>query len=247
MRRALVVVAAIVVALAAIVALAPAALVGVAVDRMSGGAASLADAEGTVWRGRGILDVRQALRIPLEWRLDALPLARGEVRIAIAPPGPATSAPRADLSAHGNAVTVRSLELSLPAAAIAALAPRAGVRLDGELRVASPSLEWTGTAFSGGALVRWQDARFAIANEASIPLGNVTADLVAAGDRVAGPITNDGGDFDVRGTVSLGTRSAPDVSLTLSPRGGNAAQARSLRVAARPDGSWNVDYRAGTP
>jgi hypothetical protein len=112
------------------------------------------------------------------------------------------------------------------------------------LRVTSPSLEWTGTSFGGGALVRWQDARFAIANEASIPLGNVHADLVAAGDRLAGPIANEGGDFDVRGTVSLGTRAAPDVSLTMAPRNGDPSQARSLRVAARPDGSWNVEYRA---
>ncbi len=247
MRRALVVVAAIVVAVGAVAALAPAALVSVFVGRMSGGALLLAEAEGTVWHGRGVLDAGQALRLPLEWRLGALPLVRGEVSVAIAPTGPASASLQADLSVHGNAMDVRSLDLSRPAAAVTALTPHAGVQLDGGLRVSAPSLEWAGASFNGGALVRWQDARFGIGSEASMALGNIRADLAAAGDRLVGPVTNEGGDFDVRGTVSLGMRAPPEVSLTLSPRGGGASQARSLRVSARPDGSWNVDYRAGTP
>jgi hypothetical protein len=245
MRRALVVVAAIVVVLAAIAAFAPAALVGVAVERLSRGAVSIAESDGTVWHGRGTLDVQGALRLPLEWRVDLLPLARGEARMTVAPPAPATASPRADLSARRDAVTVRALDVAFPAEAIAALAPRAGVRLEGELRLSSPSLEWTRSAIGGAARVRWSDARFAIGNEAPLSLGNVEANLVAADGRLAGPVTNEGGDFDVRGTLSLAASGAPDVALTLSPRGGSAAQGRSLRVASRPDGGWNVEYRAG--
>ncbi len=245
MRRALVVVVAIVVVLAAIVALAPAALVGVVAERLSRGAVSIAEAEGTVWHGRGTLAVRGALRVPLEWRLDPLALARGEARMSVAPPVPALPGPRAEVSARPDAVTVRALNVAFPADAISALAPRAGVRLEGELRVSSPSLEWTPSSFGGGVAVRWNNARFAIANEATISLGNVGANLVAAGDRLAGPVANEGGDFDVRGTVSLATSGAPDLALTMSPRGGDASQARSLRVAARPDGGWSVEYRPG--
>src|SRR5512143_178661 len=245
MRRALVVVAAIVVALAAIAAFAPAALVGVAAERLSRGAVSIAEAEGTVWHGRGTLDVRGALRVPLEWRVDLLPLARGEARVTVAPPAPALASPRADLSARKDAVTVRALDVALPAEAIAALAPRAGVRLEGELRLTSPSLEWTQSSIGGGARVRWSDARFAIGSEAPLALGNVDANLTAAGGRLAGPVTNEGGDFEVRGAISLAASGAPDVALTLSPRGGGAAQGRSLRIAARPDGGSNVEYRAG--
>lgn len=245
MRRALVVVAAIVVVLAAIAATAPAALVGVAAERLSRGAVSIAEADGTVWHGRGTLDARGALRVPLEWRVDLLPLARGEVRMTVAPPAAAQPSPRANLSARKDALTVRGFDVALPAEAIAALAPRAGVRLEGELRITSPSLEWTRSSIGGGARVRWSDARFAIGNEAPLSLGNVDANLVAAGDRLAGPVTNEGGDFAVRGRLSLAASGAPDATLTLSPRGGAAAQGRSLRVAARPDGGWNVEYRAG--
>ena len=245
MRRALVTLAALIVVVAAIVALAPAAIVSAAVERLPGGAVSLAETQGTVWQGRGTLDVRRTLRIPLAWRLEPLPLARGEARVTIVPPAGAAT-PRAEISARRDAVTLRGLELSLPAETITALAPRAGVRLEGELNVASPSLEWTRTSFAGGAAVRWRDARFAIANERAMALGNVSADLAATGDRLAGPVTNEGGDFDVRGTVSLGARGDPDVALTLTPRSGNAAQARSLHLSTLPDGSgWNVEYRAG--
>ncbi|HYR00144.1 MAG TPA: type II secretion system protein N, partial [Casimicrobiaceae bacterium] len=162
MRRALVVVAAIVVVLAAIAAFAPAALVGVAVERLSRGAVSIAESDGTVWHGRGTLDVQGAARVPLEWRLDPFALARGEARMAIAPPSPALASPRADFSARQDAVTVRALDVALPAQAIAALAPRAAVRLEGELRVTSPSLEWARGSIGGAARVRWSDARFAI-------------------------------------------------------------------------------------
>jgi hypothetical protein len=245
MRRALVILAALIVVVTAVVALAPAAIVSVAIERIPGDAVALAETQGTVWRGRGTLAVRRTLRVPLAWRLEALPLARGEARITITPPAGA-AAPRAEISARRDVVALRGLEVSVPAETIAALVLRAGVRLEGELEVTAPSLEWTRTAFAGGAVVRWRDARFAIANEPAMALGNVSADLAAAGDRLAGPVTNEGGDFDVRGTVSLGAaRGAPDVALTLTPRDGSAAQARSLRLSALADGSgWNVEYRA---
>ena len=245
MRRTLVFLVAIAVLVAAAVALAPAAILGVAVERLGRGAVTLAETDGTVWRGRGTLSVGTALRLPLAWRIDPLPLVQGEARIAIVPPA-AGDAPHAEIAARTGAVVVRALDLVLPAEAVATVAPRAGVRLQGELRVTSPSLEWTPTAFGGGARVEWRDARFAIANDVAIRLGAVSANLVAAGDRLAGPVTNEGGDFDVRGTVSLRTTGMPDVAVTMTPREGDPAQARSLTVVARPDGpGWNVDYRVG--
>lgn len=246
MRRALLILAALVVVVAAVVALAPAALVAVAVEQIGGGTVSLAEAQGTVWQGRGTLDVRKALRMPVTWRLDPLPLVRGEIRISIASPVTTSPTPGADISVRRDAVTLRGLVLPLSTETITALAPRAGVRLEGELLVASPSLEWSRTSFAGGASVRWRDARFAIADEPSLALGTVSANLAASGDRLTGPVTNEGGEFEVRGTVALGSRGNPDVALTLSPRSGDPTKVRSLRLSTLPDGSgWNVDYRAG--
>ena len=169
----------------------------------------------------------------------------GEARITIVP-SRAGNTPRADVAARDGAVAVRALDVTLPAETVAALSPRSEVRLGGELRVTAPSLEWTRASFGGNALVEWSDARFAISNDAAIRLGTVTANLAAAGDRLAGPVTNAGGDFDVRGTVSLRPTGLPDVALTMTPREGDPAQVRSLSIAARPDtGGWNVEYRVG--
>ena len=246
MRRTLLILAALVVVVAAIVARAPAALFAAALEQTGGGVVSLAEAQGTVWQGRGTLDVRKALRMPVTWRIDPLSLVRGEVRIMIASPVATPTTPRADISVRWDAVTLRGLVLPLPTETITALAPRAGVRLEGELLVTSPSLEWSRTSLAGGASVRWRDARFAIANEPPLALGTVSANLAASGDRLAGPVTNEGGDFDVRGTVALGSRGDPDLAVTLSPRSGDATKVRSLRLSTAPDGSgWNVDYRAG--
>lgn len=245
MRRALVFLVAIVIVVGAVVALAPATIVSHVVESLTKGSLMLAETEGTVWRGRGTVGASPALRIPLAWRIAPLSLLQGEAHIAIVPPS-AGNTPRADIAARTGAVTLRALDITLPAEAVAALAPRSGVRLGGELHVTAPSLQWTRASFGGNARVEWSDAQFAISNDAAIRLGTVIADLAAAGDRLAGPVTNAGGDFDVRGTVSLRPAGLPDVALTMTPREGDPAQTRSLALTARPDGSsWNVEYRAG--
>ena len=246
MFRALVLVACVAVLLAAAAALAPATLVNPLLQDASRGNLSLAEAEGTVWNGRGILGVSTAARIPLAWHLDPLPLLKGEAHVTLVPPTPPGSAPRADIVASSGAIAVRALDAALPAELLTALSARAGVKLSGIVRVTSPALEWTRTSLAGGARLDWNDAQFAIANDAGIRLGNVTANLTAAGDRLTGPVTNEGGDFDVRGTVSLRATGMPETTLTMTPRSGDPAQTRSLAISARPDGSgWNVDFRIG--
>jgi hypothetical protein len=246
MFRALVVVAAIAVLVAAAVAIAPASVVNPPIERASAANVSLAEADGTVWNGHGILAIGNAARIPVAWRLDAWPLLWGEARVALVAPTPAGGAPRAELVARSGAVSIRALDATLPAELVAAVAVRAGVKLSGAVRVTAPALAWTRTSFNGGARVEWADAQFAISNEATIRLGKVTADLAAAGDRLTGPVTNEGGDFDVRGTVSLLASGMPETALTMTPRAGNPAPTRSLTVTVRPDrNGWNVDYRVG--
>jgi hypothetical protein len=58
---------------------------------------------------------------------------------------------------------------------------------------------------------------------------------------------NDGGAYDVRGSLSLAASGAPSLAATLTPRGGDPAQSRSLAIAPRTDGSWNIEFRAGPP
>jgi hypothetical protein len=132
--------------------------------------------------------------------------------------------------------------------AVLAFASRLGPSLAaaGTVRFTTASIEWTPDAFAGGVAVGWTDARFGPPNDAEIPLGTVSAQLAAAGGRLSGPVTNDGGAFDVRGTVSLSARGVPDASIAMSPRGGDPAQTRTLTVGGGgADAGFNVDFRLG--
>jgi hypothetical protein len=236
--------AAIVALAAAVAATAPASLAGAAVERATGGAATVAGADGTLWRGRGTLAAGSALRLPVAWSINPLPLARGELRLQILPGTSTGDAPRADVSARDGAIALRALEVALPADGLAALAPRSGLRIAGDVRVSAASLERSGGAWNGGARIAWEGARLAVGSEPPLRLGTVRAELAAAGDRLAGPVTNEGGEFDVRGTLSIDAAGAPDVALTLTPRGGGTSQARALAiVATRGAAGWSVDLR----
>ena len=248
MRRSLVVVLAALVALAAaLVATAPATLAGATLERVSNGTLALANAEGTVWRGQATLTAARALRLPVAWSIQPWPLLRGELRVDVVAPAGTSRAPRAVIVASHGAAALRELDMTIPAEIVPALAPRSGIRVTGDARIVASSLEWTPTTLTGGARIDWQDAQFAIAVDPAIRLGTVSAVLTAAGDRLTGPVTNTGGAFDVRGTLSLAASGAPNVAISLTPRGGDPAQARSLTVATGPGGNWTVDYRAGSP
>jgi general secretion pathway protein N len=248
MRRGLLILISLVAFVAIVVTIAPASLAGVALERISEGRVALAEAEGTLWRGRGTLTAARVARVPVAWSIEPWPLLRGELRLQLSPPVAIGNSPRAQIVAHGDTVSMRDVDVTLPARLVEGLAPRSGIRMIGDVRITTPSLDWTSVAFLGGARLDWQDAQFAISVDPAIRLGTVNAVLAAAGDRLGGPITNDGGTFDVRGTGSIATNGAPGLSLVMTPRaGGDAAQARTLTIAAAPDGRWNVEFRMGPP
>ena len=247
MRRALVLVVSVVAFAIIVVAIAPASVARIAVERASNGTLTLMEAEGTLWRGHGTLAAPRAFRLPLAWVVDPWPLARGELRVQVLPSIAASVAPRAEITARRDAVALRDVDVTLPADMVEGLAPRSGIRVNGDLHVTTPSLDWTPTAFTGGALIDWQDAQFAIAVDSAIRLGTVRAALAAAGDRLTGALTNVGGALDVRGTLSVSAAGAPNATVTMTPREGDAAQARTLTVGADPGGRWDVQYRAGPP
>jgi hypothetical protein len=245
MRRALLLVAAVAIVACAFALFAPATLADAWLERASGGAVVLADAAGTLWRGRGTLVAGEG-RLPIGWALDPWPLLRGEVRFSLLPFDEAGGTPGGAVTLRDRAISVRALELVLPARALTSLAPRSGVRVLGEVHVSSPSLDWTPAAFDGGVRLEWRDARFAFAAEPPIALGTVTAALSAGSGPLAGPLTNEGGDLGVRGTIAVAPSGAPDVSVTMTPRTGDATQTHTLSIVRSANGTgWRVDYRAG--
>jgi len=245
MRRALLILVAVAAFAAIVVALAPASLASVALERLTGDGVALAEAEGTFWRGRGTVTAARVVRIPVAWSIEPWPLLRGELHLRMFPPSAAVNSPRAEILARRDAVSTRDVDVTLPARLVEALAPRSGIRIGGNVRLTTSSLDWTSATFVGGARVDWQDADFAISVDPPIRLGTVSAPLASANDRLTGPITSEGGAFDVRGTLSLATSGAPSLAVTMTPRAGDSAQVRTLAITASPDGRWNVDFRVG--
>src|SRR5438132_13912975 len=82
----------------AFAALAPASLVAGRVEKVTNGAYTARDVEGTVWRGRGVLAGGGA-QLPLGWTVDPSPLVQGELRAHLVPFDTATAAPRAEIVA----------------------------------------------------------------------------------------------------------------------------------------------------
>jgi hypothetical protein len=251
MRRTLLILVPAAAFVAIVIAIAPASLAGVALASLSNGAVALAEAEGTFWHGRGTITAARAARVPVAWTIEPWPLLRRELHLHVLAPGGASNSPRADIVARRGAVSMRDVDVTLPARIIEDLAPRSGIRVNGDAHLTAPSLDWTPAAFDGGAHIEWQAAQLAISVDPAIPLGTVNATLAAAGGPLSGPVTNDGGTFDVRGILSVAPGGAPSLALTMTPRAGDSAssvaQARTLLIAAAPDGRWNVEFRVGPP
>lgn len=245
MRRLLLFVSALAAFAAAVVAFAPAVLVNPALERMSRGTLTLAEAEGTIWHGRGILVAGGAGRVPLAWSIDPWPLVHRELRLSLSSHAGGAGTPRGEIAVREHSVIVRNLDVTLPADMLRIAAPRAGLRAAGEVRVISPSLDSTPAAIRGGVDLYWHDARIESAS-GGVDLGTIVAVLVADGERLGGPVANEGGDVEVRGTVKWQIPGSGDASLLLTPRRtDNSTLARILAVIGTSDGAgWRIAWHA---
>ena len=247
MRRALAILISLVAFAAVVIAFAPASLVGVALERASGGTVALAAADGTLWHGHGTMTSGRAVRVPVAWLIEPWPLLKGELRLHLLPPNAAGQSPHGDIVARRDTVTLRDVDVTLPANIAEGMAPRPGVRVSGDVRVATPSLDWTPATFAGGARIDWRDAQLGLTADPALRLGTVSATLSTAENGLTGPVTNEGGDYEVRGTLSLTASGAPNLAVTMTPRAGDSAQSRSLSIKPGADGNWNVGFRTGPP
>lgn len=243
MRRILLLAAAIVLFALAGAALAPASLAGLAVERATRGAATFAGAEGTIWRGRATLMTAGA-QLPLDWTLDAWPLLRGELRVHLEAPEGAVAAPQGVIALGQGGVELAGVRIVFPAALLATPA-RAFIRPAGEITLVSPALTLQQRSAAGDAGITWRNAQLVVAGGGAITLGTVTTTLTAAGDRLAGPIVNEGGDVEIGGNVELTAPATLEVTMTVRPRSGSESPlARTLAAIATPDdGGWRIRWK----
>lgn len=119
------------------------------------------------------------------------------------------------------------------------LGARGLVTLGGTIAVRTPAFAWDGNGATGSVAAQWRDARLAV-GAAVANLGAVAVDLAPDGNRLAGPVRNEGGDVRIAGTVSVVGR-AVDVSATLAPAPGAPPHiALALAALGPPDAAGNV-------
>ena len=209
---------------AAIAALAPATLVDARVAAASGGAVRIADAEGTVWRGSGLLGASDGRwRVPVAWTLDLAPLMRGEAVVALGSAEATDVRGRASLSR--DHVLIDSLEAALPGTMLGALDPTATLATGGDVKVRATSLNVAPGGDGGTLAADWANARAQVGT-LRVDLGTVTLRLAARSGALAGPLANTGGDVGVDGNVTLREQRV-DAQLRLTPRAAASPEIRN--------------------
>jgi hypothetical protein len=163
----------------------PAAWLGFALERASGGALALGDPRGTVWSGGGVLALRSggAYRgmVDLEWRCNPLSVFAGRLNVALSGSGRETRL-RAGVSLGSGKATLSDVEASFPAAIVeSALAVAAFAKPEGQLRVKADSVEWGEASVRGAASVEWIDA--GLGGLQAPRLGDYRLQITASGDR----------------------------------------------------------------
>lgn len=213
---------------------------------MTGGALRLA-VDGTIWGARGSL-VAGPTQMPIAWHVDPWPLLRGELRVRLASGSGATDgAPRGVVTLADGRAALRDVDATIPVALVAAATrPDVARFLAGDIELAAPVLDWGPNAVSGDVRLRWRGARLLPSGGiAPLDLGDVSAALSPAGNRLVGPVSNVGGDVAIRGEVTLRPAETLAVSLTLVPRRPvDAALARMLAdLGSSGADGWRVDWR----
>jgi general secretion pathway protein N len=236
---------ALVLALVALAALAPASLVDARLAALTGGRLRLADADGTVWRGRGFLaDAQGSWRVPVAWRADPLALARGALAWRFDPAG-ADGGPRGEVTLREGGVELHGLALRIPAAALRMLpGTTPGPAIGGEFVIDAPRLVAGSGAGEGAVDVRWERARL-VWQGALLDLGTVRARMTPSGDGFAATFDNAGGAARVDGDATLATAGA-SVRATVVPGPNVPAEfARALAALGTTDanGAVRIEWR----
>ena len=203
---------------AGLLAFAPASLMGYALERATGGALSLAQTQGNIWRGSGVALLQQNSRYQTlgsyRWQLQIL---SASVQVQTGD----TTLMNARYVPFAERIDVDNLHISLPVSAIDIVAPQlAPYQLQGSLVASSDHLTLDGAGIHGQVTVDWLHAASALSEIR--PLGDYRILLQSNGrsldaqlSTLSGKLKLDGrGGFDnVAGMRFNGTaQAAPGVA-----------------------------------
>jgi general secretion pathway protein N len=140
----------------------PASWLGFALERSSGGALSLGEPAGTVWKGSGLLALRSGGGFrgiaDIEWHTNPLSVLAGRLSVALSG-AVAEAGLRASVSLGARSVRFQNVEANAPAALLEPLVPAAAfAKPEGRLRVVADSFEIGGAGVVGEASFEWLEA-----------------------------------------------------------------------------------------
>lgn len=233
--------------LAAIAAFAPASLLDRRLASISSGKLRMADAAGTVWNGSGVLtDATGSWRVPVGWSVSVPALAREALSVTLLPVTGA--APHGTINFATGGAAMRDVAIELPATVLTSALPgSAAIVLGGNVTLAAGAFEWNGERGNGAMSVRWRDARL-VAAGTTADLGTVDVALEPQGNRLAGRISNTGGDVRIDGTVTVAA-AAIGIDAQIAPLPATPPPVvRALAALGTPDstGAVRIAWR-GSP
>jgi general secretion pathway protein N len=186
--------------LATLIAQAPATLVDAGLHSASNGQLRLAQAQGTVWAGSGMIEFRDAaagsaIAKDIAWRVLPESLWRGRLVSEVALE---KAARRIRVAVSPSKVEIAGGEINLPAAALAFAEPRLKpLRLSGDVQLRAENLSVWRDGMQGNATLQWRTAGSAFSPVT--PIGSYELRLEGRGNNVQallstleGPLQLDG-------------------------------------------------------
>lgn len=236
----------------ALVVGAPAGLLGARLADLSGGRIHLTQAQGTLWSGRGRIELRDdsgrtGLALPCAWRLRPESLWRARLVYALEVGG---AAPAAALALSWSRVELSGVAVEIPAAALASLhAALVPLGLTGDVAVRIEGLRLEPDATHGSATLHWRTAGSVLAPVAK--LGDYELRMDGHGPVVRATLRTLQGPMDLAGHGAWRRGGAPAfVATARLPPALRATLVPFLRLAAveQRDGSfvWTLAPR-GAP
>ncbi|MEO8536249.1 MAG: type II secretion system protein N [Betaproteobacteria bacterium] len=218
---------------------APASLLDGPLAARTDGRLRLVDTRGLWWKGRGVVAAATgSARLPVAWRLDAIALAQGHVRIVVGDGD--NGSPRGTVVVHRDGLGIDRLHARVPASFASALAPPLrALSPGGMLVVDAQHLDVMPQRTTGALDAQWIGASIAT-GPLTASLGTVSFALSSIADGVSGTVRNDGGDVSIDGVIT-GSGRRVEAALTLKANPGASDGLRALLPLLGPtDNAGNV-------
>jgi hypothetical protein len=211
----------------------PASFAGFALERASRGALVLGDAQGSAWKGSGVLGIRSAgmyrRLADLQWSCNPLGVFAGRLNVALS--GAAGDAQfRAGITLRPAGASFQNVDATAPAGVVEPVfAAAAFAKPEGRIRLQADSLEIGDGRVRGTATVEWLDA--GLGGFQAPRLGDYRLQISGGGDRADLKLATLRGDLRLNGQGEW--RAAQPRLLQLRGTAETAAERKDLEQLMR--------------